>query len=157
MIAISDPIFVLVYLLARLSESGDSSAWSFVSKPPFQIINLNKFCYGKIWPSFNLLEPSCFLPPFVFRFFVRFVFSLQPEFLSWTFWFDFLFEFYLCIRWVLIVFLFVCDRVPRVRRLLLRIARFPGSSARKVTLWSCFPTTQFYCIRSILTHCMIRI
>ena len=41
-IAISDPIFFLVYLLARLSESGDSSAWSFVSKPPFRLINLNK-------------------------------------------------------------------------------------------------------------------
>ena len=41
-IAISDPIFVLVYLLARLSESGDSSAWSFISKPPFRLINLNK-------------------------------------------------------------------------------------------------------------------
>ena len=42
-IVISDPIFVLVFLLARLSESGDSSAWSFVSKPPFRLINLNKF------------------------------------------------------------------------------------------------------------------
>ena len=41
-IVISDPIFVLVFLLARLSESGDSSAWSFVSKPPFRLINLNK-------------------------------------------------------------------------------------------------------------------
>ena len=51
----------------------------------------------KIRPSFNLLEPSCFLPPFVFRFFVRFVLSLQPEFLSWTFWFVLLFEFYQCI------------------------------------------------------------
>ena len=43
LIAIPDPIFVLVQLFARLSESGDSSAWSFVSKPAFRITNLNKF------------------------------------------------------------------------------------------------------------------
>ena len=105
----------------------------------------------------RLVERSCFLSPFDFRCFIRFDSFCKPEFLSWTFWLDLLFEFYPCIRWVLIVCLFVCDRVPGVRRLLLRITRFPGSSARQVTLWSCFHSTQFYCIRSILTHCMIRI
>ena len=102
------------------------------------------FATVKFWPSFNLLEPSCFLPPFGFPSSVRFVLSLQPEFLSWTFWFDLLFEFYLCIRWVLIVcLLFVCDRLPGLRRLLLRNPRTRGSSARQVTLWSYFQLPSF--------------
>ena len=98
-----------------------------------------------------------FLLPLVFCCFVWFDSFCQPEFLSWTFWLNLLFEFYLCISWVLIVCLFVCDRVPRVRRLLLRISRFHGSSARQVTLWSYLLLPSFHCIRSTLKHCMVRI
>ena len=93
----------------------------------------------------------------MFRCFVRFVSFCKPEFLSWTFWLDLLFEFYLCIWWVLIVCLFVCDRVPGVRRLLLRISRFHGSSARQVTLWSYFSLPCFIALDQSSNNCMIRI
>ena len=63
-------------------------------------------------------------------------FFLQTGALKLNFLVRSLFEFYLCIKWVLIVCLFVCDRVPGVRRLLLWISKFHGSSARQVTLWS---------------------
>ena len=107
----SDFRFSLTY--SSLSESRHSSAWSFVSKPSFRIINLNKFCFCKIWLRSRLVERSCFLSPFDFRCFVRFESFCELEFLSWTFWLDHLFEFYLCIRWVLIVcLLFVCEDHP---------------------------------------------
>ena len=51
---------------------------------------------------------------------------------------------------------FVCDRVAGVRRLLLRIARFCGSLARQVTLWSYPFITQFLCISSNPQNCMVR-
>ena len=106
------------------------------------------FATVKFWPNFRFLNRVVLsrVPTFDALFDSI---LLQPGFLSWTLWLDLLFEISLCIRWVLIVcLLFVCDRLPGLRRLLLRNPRTRGSSARQVTLDHIFPTTQFYCIRS---------
>ena len=39
---------------------------------------------------------------------------------------------------------FVCNRIPVVRSVILRVSRFCGSSARQVTLWSYPFITQFF-------------
>ena len=135
-------------------------------RTPGILSQTNKLAYNqyssnaqvKLEWKIQISKRSFFLSPFDFRCFFRVDSFCKPDFLSWTFWLDLSFEFYLCIRLVLILCLFVCDRVPGVCRLLLRIARFCGSSARQVTLWSYPVHTQFYCIRSVfLKHCMIRI
>ena len=56
----------------------------------------------------------------------------------------------------LCMLLFVCDRIPRVRSMLLRVTRFCGSSTRKVTHWSYSFIPSFYALVTILKHCMIR-
>ena len=56
----------------------------------------------------------------------------------------------------LCMLLFVCDRIPGVRSVLLRVSRFCGSSARQVTLWSYPFIPSFYALVTILKHCMIR-
>ena len=57
----------------------------------------------------------------------------------------------------LCMLLFVCDRTPRVRNVLLRVSRFCRSSARQVTLWSHPFITQYLCISFTLKYCMSRI
>ena len=56
----------------------------------------------------------------------------------------------------LCMLLFVCDRIPGVRGVLLRVTRFCGSSARQVTHWSYSFIPSFYALVTILKHCMIR-
>ena len=56
----------------------------------------------------------------------------------------------------LCMLLFVCDRISKVRSVLLRVPRFCGSSARQVTHWSYSFHTQFYALVSTLKHCMVR-
>ena len=57
----------------------------------------------------------------------------------------------------LCMLLFVCDRIPVLRSVLLRVFRICRSSARQVTHWSYPFITQFYALVTTLTHCMIRI
>ena len=95
---------------------------------------------------------------FEFRCFVWFDSFCKPEFLSWTFWLDLLFRVYPCtLPWLLMCVLFVCDRVPGVRSVLLRVSRFHGSSARQVTLYHIPFIPSFYALDSTLKHCMSRI
>ena len=61
------------------------------------------------------------------------------------------------LAWLLMYILFVCDRVPGVRSVLLRVSRFHGSSARQVTLWSYFSSPSFIALDKSSNSCMIRI
>ena len=57
----------------------------------------------------------------------------------------------------LCMLLFVCNRVPGVRSMLLRVSRFCGSSARQVTLWSYLLLPSFIALDQPSNNCMVRI